>query len=53
MADESNMGLAGSPTYVATSTTKEAKGAGTVLKDLSPDEAVAAIVDKLAAMHII
>ena len=53
VADESNMGLAGSPTYVATSTTKEAKGAGTVLKDLSPDEAVAAIVDKLAAMHII
>ena len=53
VADENNMGLAGSPTYVATSTTKEAKGAGTVLKDLSPDEAVAAIVDKLAAMHII
>ena len=53
VADESNMGLAGSPTYVATSTTKEAKGAGTKLKDLSADEAVAAIVEKLAALHII
>ena len=53
VVDESNVGLAGSPTYVAVSTTKEAKGAGEVLKDLSADEAVAAIVEKLAAKHII
>ena len=53
VVDESNVGLAGSPTYVAVSTTKEAKGAGEVLKDLTADEAVAAIVEKLAAKHII
>ena len=53
VVDESNVGLAGSPTYVAVSTTKEAKGAGEVLKDLSADEAVAAIVEKLASKHII
>ena len=53
VVDESNVGLAGSPTYVATSTTKEAKGAGEMLKDLSADEAVAAIVEKLASKHII
>ena len=41
------------PTYVAVSTTKEAKGAGEMLKDLSADEAVAAIVEKLASKHII
>lgn len=39
VVDESNVGLAGSPTYVATSTTKEAKGAGEMLKDLSADKA--------------
>lgn len=53
VVDESNIGLAGSPTNVVVSTTKEAKGAGEVLKDLSADEAVAAIVEKLAAKHII
>ena len=53
VVDESNVGLAGSPTYVAVSTTKEAKGAGEMLKDLSADEAVAAIVEKLASKHII
>ena len=41
VVDESNVGLAGSPTYVAVSTTKEAKGAGEKLKDLTADEAVA------------
>ncbi len=53
VVDESNIGLAGSPTYVAVSTTKEAKGAGEKLKDLSADEAVAVIIEKLAARHII
>jgi electron transfer flavoprotein beta subunit len=38
---------------VAVSTTKEAKGAGEILKDLTADEAVAAIVERLAAKHII
>ena len=53
VVDESNIGLKGSPTYVVTSTTKEAKGQGAKLADLSADEAVTAIVDKLAALHII
>ena len=53
VVDESNIGLKGSPTFVAKSDTKEAKGAGTVLKDLTADEAVSAIVEKLASMHII
>ena len=53
VVDESNVGLKGSPTFVAVSTTKEAKGAGTVLKDLNADEAVSAIVEKLADLHII
>ena len=50
---ETDIGLTGSPTYVAVSTTKEAKGAGELHKDLSADEAVALIVEKLAAKHII
>ena len=53
VVDESNVGLAGSPTNVVVSTTKEAKGKGEKHKDLSPDEAVALIVEKLAAKHII
>ena len=53
VVDESNIGLKGSPTFVAVSTTKEAKGAGTVLKDLTADEAVSAILEKLQSMHII
>ena len=53
VVDESNVGLKGSPTFVAVSTTKEAKGAGTVLKDLTADEAVSAIVEKLADLHMI
>ena len=42
--DEANIGLKGSPTRVKQSFTKQPKAAGTVLKDLTPDEAVAAIV---------
>lgn len=45
--NEGNIGLKGSPTRVKKSFTKQAKGAGTILNDLSDDEAVAAIVEKL------
>ncbi|MGI6766220.1 MAG: electron transfer flavoprotein subunit beta [Lentihominibacter sp.] len=51
--DINKIGLKGSPTNVFKSFTKEAKGAGTILTDLSPDEAVAAIVEKLEEKHII
>ena len=47
------IGLKGSPTNVYQSFTKEVKGAGTVLKDLSAEEAVAAIMKKLEEKHII
>ncbi|WP_405321571.1 electron transfer flavoprotein subunit beta [Frisingicoccus sp.] len=51
--DEANIGLAGSPTRVKQSFTKPVKPAGTVLKDLTPDEAVDAIVAKLKEKYII
>ena len=51
--DEANIGLKGSPTRVKQSFTKQPKAAGTVLKDLTPDEAVAAIVAKLKEKYII
>ena len=41
------IGLKGSPTNVFKSFTKEVKGAGTILKDLTPEQAVEAIVNKL------
>lgn len=47
-----HIGLKGSPTNVKQSFTKQAKGAGTVL-NVSADEAVKAIMDKLAEKHII
>lgn len=47
------IGLKGSPTNVFKSFTKEVKGAGTVLNDLSPEEAVDAIVKKLEEKFII
>ena len=47
------IGLKGSPTNVFMSFGKQAKAAGTVLKGLSADEAVAAIMDKLIQRHII
>lgn len=43
----------GSPTQVVESFTKQAKGKGTVLKGLSVDEAVDAIMSKLQEKHII
>ncbi len=47
-----NIGLKGSPTNVKQSFTKQAKGAGVVL-NVSADEAVAAIMEKLMEKHII
>ena len=47
------IGLKGSPTNVYKSFTKELKGAGTVLKDLTAEQAVEAIVKKLAEQFII
>lgn len=47
------IGLKGSPTNVYKSFTKELKGAGTVLKDLTPEQAVEAIVKKLEEKFII
>ena len=47
------IGLKGSPTNVYKSFTKELKGAGTVLTDLTPEQAVEAIVKKLEEKFII
>lgn len=47
------IGINGSPTNVAKSFTKQAKGEGKILAGLSADEAVAAIMDTLIARHII
>ena len=47
------IGLKGSPTNVYQSFTKEVKGAGTILKDLSAEQAVKAIVDKIKKKFII
>ena len=47
------IGLEGSPTNVYKSFTKELKGAGTVLKDLTAEQAVEAIVKKLEEKFII
>ena len=51
--DDANIGLKGSPTNVYKSFTKQAKGAGTKYDDVSADEAVKIIVDKLEERHII
>ena len=48
-----HIGLKGSPTNVVQSFTKQAKGAGTVVRDASPDEAVKAIIAKLEEKYII
>lgn len=47
------IGLKGSPTNVYQSFTKELKGAGTILKDLSAEQAVQAIIDKMEEKFII
>lgn len=48
-----HIGLKGSPTNVFKSFTKQAKGQGTIHADLSVDEAVKVIMDKLEERHII
>jgi len=48
-----HIGLKGSPTNVFKSFTKQAKGAGTILTDVSPDEAVTEIIKKLEEKYII
>lgn len=53
LVDHSNLGLKGSPTKVKKSFTKQAKGAGQILEDVSADEAVEAIIAKLQEKHII
>lgn len=47
------IGLKGSPTNVVKSFTKQAKGKGTKLADLTVDEAVATIVEKLDELNMI
>lgn len=51
--DTANIGLAGSPTKVKKSFVKEAKGSGTLLNNLTADEAVDAIVAKLEEKYLI
>ena len=47
------IGLAGSPTNVRQSFTKQPKASGAILNQLSADEAVQAIMDRLIQRHII
>ena len=51
--DPAAIGLKGSPTTVTRSYTKEAKSQGTVLKGLTPDEAVEAIMARLHEAHLV
>lgn len=51
--DVSNLGLKGSPTKVVKSEAKQGKGAGEVLRDLSPEEAAHAIISKLEEKYLI
>lgn len=51
--DANSIGIKGSPTNVFKSFTKTAKGAGTILNNISPEEAVEAIMAKLEERHII
>ncbi|MDO5037429.1 MAG: electron transfer flavoprotein subunit beta/FixA family protein [Tissierellia bacterium] len=51
--DVANIGLKGSCTRVVQSYGKEVKGAGTILEDLTPEEAARAIVSKLEEEYII
>ena len=51
--DPADIGLEGSPTNVFKSFAKMAKGAGTIHKDLSVDEAVEVIIKKMEERHII
>ena len=51
--DDSNLGLKGSPTQVKKSFTKPVKPAGTLYQEVSADEAVEIIVNKLKEKYII
>jgi electron transfer flavoprotein beta subunit len=51
--NKDDIGLNGSPTRVKQSFTKQAKGVGKILDDVTADKAVQAIVDKLQEKHII
>lgn len=51
--DMSNIGLKGSPTKVKKSFPKQGKGAGTILKECTSDEAAQAILAKLKEKYII
>ena len=50
--EDSNLGLAGSPTKIAKASDKVRKGAGEKVT-LDPEEAVDYIMDKLAEKHVI
>lgn len=51
--DPATIGLKGSPTNVVRSFTKEAKSQGAILKGLTTDEAVEAIMAKLHEVHMV
>ena len=51
--DPSNLGLKGSPTRVRKSYAKPVKASGVIHDQISPDEAVIIILDKLKERHII
>lgn len=51
--DDSNLGLAGSPTKIAKASDKVRKGAGEKVTPDTPDEAVDYIMDKLLTKHVI
>jgi len=51
--DPADIGLEGSPTNVVKAFGKKAKGAGTIHKDVSPDEAVEIIIKQMEEKHII
>lgn len=51
--DAAAVGLKGSPTQVVRTYTKEPKAQGAILKGLTPDEAVDAIMARLHEEHLI
>lgn len=51
--EDSNIGLAGSPTKIAKAHDKEKKGTGTIYKDLDADSAAQTVFDRLKEKHYI
>ncbi len=51
--DDSNIGLAGSPTKIAKASDKVRKGAGEKVTPEDADQAVSYIMDKLKEKHVI